>query len=75
MLSPPTSTPALANANTGRIANATHGCSECSSVVAGAVAVSAGFLAGTKSAVTTPASVACTPDFSTQSHNAVPTRM
>ena len=63
---PPRETPALANANSGRIIKATHGCSTCSSCLAGDLP-SCG-LSGTKKPTITPASVAWTPDFSTAVH-------
>ncbi len=66
-------TPALANANIGNTRKATHGCSPCSSASAGEPPLASRI--GMNSAVATPASVACTPDFSTHSHSTRPTRM
>ncbi|MNY63323.1 hypothetical protein D3C86_2002640 [compost metagenome] len=55
-VTPCSDTPALAKANSGKIINATHGCSTCSSVLAGELP-SCSF-SGTKKPIMTPASVA-----------------
>ena len=68
---PANDTPALAKAKIGRIMKATQGCRACSSRSSGC---SSPVAMGTNMAVTTPARVACTPDFSTQTQRKAPRR-
>jgi hypothetical protein len=72
-LRPASDTPALAKANIGSTRKATQGCRPCSSASAGEWPSSPSL--GMNSAVATPASVACTPDFSTQTHITRPITM
>ena len=70
---PPSGRPALAKAKTGMMNQADHGLITCSSRMAGrASSASPADLRGMNSASTTPASVACTPDFSTDTHSSAP---
>ena len=69
---PSRDTPAFAKAKTGIIRNATHGCSICSQVLKGEGESAVLPFKGMANARATPASVACTPDFSTQIHNIIP---
>ena len=69
---PPSGTPALQKANTGSTPNATHGCSACSICNRGDSPAALRLRSGIASAQATPASVACTPDLSTQTHSAMP---
>ena len=62
---PASGTPAFANAKIGSTPKATQGCSACSSGF--------DFASGMNIARITPASVACTPDFSTATHSTMPT--
>ena len=70
-LTPLNGTPALAKANIGRIKNADHGFRACSSVSRGLLPSRA--VIGIVKPRITPANVACTPDFNTQTHNTMPT--
>ena len=70
---PPSGRPALAKAKTGMISHADHGLITCSSRMAGRVSSgSPADFSGMNSASTTPASVACTPDFSTDTQSSAP---
>src|SRR3990167_9719566 len=65
-------TPALANANNGKIAKATQGCNACSKVCNDDFNFGSEFFAGINSARITPEMVACIPDFRMQSHKKNP---
>ena len=72
-VSPASETPALAKAKAGSTPNVTHGC-RLSSSRSSMPCFSPGFGAsGIASAVTTPDSVACTPDFRTHTQMNSPT--
>ncbi|KAG0759886.1 hypothetical protein G6F22_019257 [Rhizopus arrhizus] len=74
---PANETPALAKPNTGTISSATGLCSACSRSCSGECACGWPALRGRSgivSASATPASVACTPDFSTKYPRAAPGR-
>ena len=69
----PSERPALAKAKTGMMNQADHGFSTCSRWMAGrASSASPADLSGMNIASTTPASVACTPDFSTDTQSTTP---
>lgn len=60
--------PAFVNANNGKIAKATNGCSACSKVCNGDFNFGFEFFNGINNAKMTPAMVACIPDLKMQSH-------
>ena len=70
MENPESESPALANANRGRIANATGTCRSCSSPRSGERPSESRM--GMHSAIRTPASVAWTPELSTAIQSATP---
>ena len=69
---PASETPALAKAKSGRTPYVTQGCRLSSAQASGPGSSTRSVLSGTASAVTTPASVACTPDFSTHTQMTSP---
>ena len=72
---PAKDTPALAKPKIGTISSATGLCSACSSACSGECAAGAPWFCGRSGmarANATPASVACTPDFSTKYHSTAP---
>ena len=71
----PRFTPALAKAKIGMIAKATQGFSPCSAATSTVSDRPCRATCGTKSAVTTPPSVAWTPDFSRNTQTTAPTMM